>query len=192
MKSLQNDAVGNSSFRSTVNEDDWGSVGVKLNILPKSPEDFEYQGKPTGIRENKLITLNATKISIKSAIADDNGKYLYKGTASKFYYWLEDDDAPRSVYLNEGDSWFITKRNGNAYDEVNVDKKHIFVVKRTYRRKKENPWLSICITQIRGLLQKVFQAYYLVVYKVIPSEENKQLSLPRHGNAKHPHAPPYF
>ena len=124
MESLQNDAVGDSSSRSTDNEDDWGSVGVILNILPKSPEEFEYQGKPTGIRENKLFTLNAAKISIKSAIADDNGKYLYKGTASKFYYWLEDDDAPRSVHSNEDDSWFITKCNGNAYDEANVAKKH--------------------------------------------------------------------
>ena len=30
------------------------------------------------------------------------------------------------------------------------------------------------------------------IYKVIPHEENKQFSLPWHGNAKHPHAPPYF
>ena len=53
-----------------------GEVLESLNILLKSPEDFEYQGKPSGIRENKLFTQNITKISIKSAIADDNGKYL--------------------------------------------------------------------------------------------------------------------
>ena len=41
-------------------------------------------------------------------------------------------------------------------------------------------------------MQKVFQRYYLVVYKVIPHEENKQLSLPRRGNARHPQVPPYF
>ena len=41
MESLQNDAVGNRSLRSADNEDDWGSVGVILNILFKSPEDFE-------------------------------------------------------------------------------------------------------------------------------------------------------
>ena len=106
-------------------------------------------------------------MSVKSAIADDNGKYLYKGTASKCYYWY---NAPRSVYSIEDDSWFFTKRNGSACDEVSVDKKHIYVVKRTYHQNKENPWLSVCITQIRGLLQKVFQPYYLVVYKVIPQE----------------------
>ena len=79
-------------------------VGVILNMLLKSPQYFEYQGKPSGIRENKFFTLNTAKISIKSAIADDNGKYLYKGTASKFYYWLEDDGAPPSAHLNEDDS----------------------------------------------------------------------------------------
>ena len=66
------------------------------------------------------------------------------------------------MHSNEDDSWFITKRNGNAYDEVSVDKKHIYVVKRTYRQNKENPWISVCITQIcknRGLLQKTFQPY---------------------------------
>ena len=66
------------------------------------------------------------------------------------------------------------------------------MVKRAYFQNKVNPWLSFCITQIRGLLQKVFQQYYLVVHKVIPHEENKQFSLPRHGNAKHPDAPSYF
>ena len=96
------------------------------------------------------------------------------------------------MHSNEDDSWFITKRYGNAYDEVSVDKKHIYAVKRTYRQNKENPWLSVCTTQIRGLLQKVFQSFYLLIYKVIPHEENKQFSLPRQANAKHPFAPPYF
>ena len=41
-------------------------------------------------------------------------------------------------------------------------------------------------------MQKVFEPYYLVVYKVIPHEESKQFSLPPHRNAKHPLAPPYF
>ena len=87
-------------------------------------------------------------MSIKSAIADDNGKYLYKGTTSNFYYWLEDDGAPRSAHLNEDYSWFIMKRNGSAYDEVSVDKKHIHVFKRKYHQNKENPGLSVYITQI--------------------------------------------
>ena len=82
------------------------------------------------------------------------------------------------MHSNEDDSWFITKLNGNAYDEVSVDKKHIYAVKRTYRQNKENPWLSVCTTQIRSLLKKVFQSFYLLIYKVIPHEENKQFSLP--------------
>ena len=58
-----------------------------LNILYESPEDFKYQGTPSRIcKKKKLFTLIATKISIKSATADDNGKYLYKRTARTFYY----------------------------------------------------------------------------------------------------------
>ena len=42
-------------------------------------------------------------------------------------------------------------------------------------------------------MQEVFEPYYLAVYKVTPHEENKQFSLPWHGNTKkHSHAPPYF
>ena len=29
----------------------------------------------------------------------------------------------RSSHSNEGDSWFIKKRNDSAYDEVSIDKK---------------------------------------------------------------------
>ena len=54
---------------------------------------------------------------------------------SKFYDWLENDDVPRSMHSNEDDSWFITKRNGSAYEEVSVDKKYIYVVKKTYHQK---------------------------------------------------------
>ena len=77
------------------------------------------------------------KISFKCAIANDNGRYLYKGTASKFYYWLENDGTPRLVHSNEDDSWFITKRNGGAYGEVSVKKEHIYVIKRIYHQNKE-------------------------------------------------------
>ena len=84
MESLQNDALGNSSLRSADNENDWGSAGVISNIFLKSPEDFEYQEKPSRIRENKIFTLNATKISIKSVIVDDNGKYFTKERRSNF------------------------------------------------------------------------------------------------------------
>ena len=74
-ESQQNDKIGNGPLRTANNKHDWGSVGVILNMLLKNPPDFEYQGKPSGIREKKLFILNATKISIKSGIVDDNGEY---------------------------------------------------------------------------------------------------------------------
>ena len=79
-----NDKTSNSLVRTAYNEVNWGSVGVILNVLLKSPRDFEYQEKPSGICENKFFTLNATKISVKSAVADDNGKYIYQGKVANF------------------------------------------------------------------------------------------------------------
>ena len=60
---------------------------------------------------------------------------------------LEDDNAPRLEHSNEDDGWFITKGNSSGYDGVSSDKKLIYVVKKTYHRNKENPWLSVCIIQ---------------------------------------------
>ena len=51
----------------------------------------------------------------------------------------------RSSHSNEGDSWFIKKRNDSAYDEVSIDKKYVYVAKKAWRQNKENPRLSVCI-----------------------------------------------
>ena len=53
------------------------------------------------------------------------GNFYTKERRDKFHYWLEDDDAPHSAHSNEDDSWFITKCNASAYDEVSFDKKHL-------------------------------------------------------------------
>ena len=90
----------------------------------------------------------------------------------------EDDDTPHSAHSNEDYSYSITKCNGSAFDEVSVDKKHIYLVKKTCCQNQENPWLSFCITQILSLLLKMFESYYLVARKVIPHEKIKQFSLP--------------
>ena len=50
---------------------------------------------------------------------------------------------------------------------------------------------SLHHTNLR-FIGKVFEPYYLVLHKATPYEESKQFSLLQHGNAKHPHALPYF
>ena len=46
-----------------------------INILLQHPEDFNLKQKPSGIRENKMFTLDMREIPISSAKADDNGAY---------------------------------------------------------------------------------------------------------------------
>ena len=50
-----------------------------INILLQNPEDFNLKQKPSGIRENKMFTLDMREIPISSAKADDNGAYISKG-----------------------------------------------------------------------------------------------------------------
>ena len=57
IESQQNDEVGNSSLRSADNEDNWENVGVILNMLLKSPQDLEQQGKSSGVELAKINSL---------------------------------------------------------------------------------------------------------------------------------------
>ena len=61
-----------------------------INILPQNPEDFNLKQKPSGIRENKMFTLDRREIPISSAKADDNGAYISKGSVTKFYMYNEE------------------------------------------------------------------------------------------------------
>ena len=56
-----------------------------LSILLQNPEEMNLKTKPSAIRENKVFTLDMREISIQPAKADDNGAYITKGSAKKFY-----------------------------------------------------------------------------------------------------------
>ena len=56
--------------------DDTSDHQTILNILLHKPEELELKRKPSGIRENKIFTLDIRKISLASAAADDNGVYV--------------------------------------------------------------------------------------------------------------------
>ena len=87
---------------STEKEDQWDTASAILNIPLKNPKEFELLTKPSAIRENKLFTINSNNISLESVKCDDNGSYLSKGTAKKFYYQKSDkQEPPRSVLFNK-------------------------------------------------------------------------------------------
>ena len=56
-----------------------------LNILLQNPEELNLKEKPSGIRENKMFTLDMREIPISSAEADDNGAYISKGSAKRLF-----------------------------------------------------------------------------------------------------------
>lgn len=56
-----------------------------LNTLLDNPEEFNLKHKPSGIRDDQMFTLDMREVSIASAKADDNGVYISKGKAKKFF-----------------------------------------------------------------------------------------------------------
>ena len=97
---------------STEKEDQWDTASAILNILLKNPKEFELLTKPSAIRENKLFTVNSNNMSLESVKRDDNGSYLSKGTAEKFYYWESDKEEPsRSAHLDKiNQTWLIVMK----------------------------------------------------------------------------------
>ena len=65
--------AGSSSSK----EDDWDAAQTILNMLLKNPQDFELKSKLSGVRGNRVCTLDKNIVPVESAKADDNGSYIY-------------------------------------------------------------------------------------------------------------------
>ena len=179
---------------STEKEDQWDTASAILNILLKNPKEFELLTKPSAIRENKLFTVNSNNISLESVKCDDNGSYLSKGTAKKFYYWESDkEEPPRSAHFDKiNQTWLIKQRTrSNCYEDVQVEQEKVYAVRRTYRQNKNNPWLTQCISTIKPVSASASNSYYLVIHKV--NRDNKEtFIMSGNGNAVNSHAPPFY
>lgn len=66
---------------------DFDIADVIFNILLNRPHEFELTKKPSAERQDIFMcTLNADKISIASARADDNGAFSKRANVSRCYY----------------------------------------------------------------------------------------------------------
>ena len=74
--------AGSSSSK----EDDWDTAQTILNMLLKNPQDFELKSKLSGVRGNRVCTLDKNIVPVESAKADDNGSYISKENPKKFYH----------------------------------------------------------------------------------------------------------
>ena len=89
-----------------------GDHQSRINIL-QNPEDFYLKQKPSGIRENKMFTLDMTEIPI-SAKADDD-LYISKGSVTKFYMYNE--KGSRTSHRDGNGVWYVNIRDSKNYRE---------------------------------------------------------------------------
>ena len=111
-----------------------------INILLQNPEDFNLKQKPSGIRENKMFTLDMREIPISSAKADDNGAYISKGSVTKFYMYNE--EGSRTSHKDGNGVWYVNIRDSKGYRKEIVPANEIYELKREYHTSKSNPKFS--------------------------------------------------
>lgn len=159
-----------------------------LNVLLQHPEELELKHKPSGIRENKMFTLDARNVSIESAKADDNGAYISNGRPKQAFWYGK--DGARTAHKNENGVWYVNERCGNSYNRKNIPETEVYELTRHYHYSKHNPTFTRTIATIRGASQKEVNPYFLVIYKWSGPERN--FKMPRHGNASKPQSSGYY
>lgn len=160
-----------------------------INILLQNPEDFNLKQKPSGIRENKMFTLDMREIPISSAKADDNGAYISKGSVTKFYVYNE--NGSRTSHKDGNGVWYVNVRDSRGYRKEIVPPNQIFELKREYHASKSNPKFSRAITTIKAYTEKKPRPFYVVTYKWADGADER-FDLPRHGNATKPTSGQYY
>ena len=183
---------------SSSKEDDWDTAQTILNVLLKNPQDLELKSKPSGIRDNRVFTLDKNIVPVESAKADDNESYIYTGNPKKFYHW-DLQNAPRCCHHDKLKNCWVVKerdptRSSNFVDIV-VDESQVYEIKRSYRQNKYNSWLTNIISQVKPVSSQHYHHYYLMIYKTASQEEDAVAPLfimPRHGNATNPGASAYY
>jgi hypothetical protein len=158
-----------------------------LNILLHKPEELEL--KPSGIRENKMFTLDMRKISIVSAGADDNGAYFSKGSAKKHYTYTE--HGSQTAHKNEDGTWYVNEKVSKEYRRRVVPESQVYELTRLYRTSKNNPDFSRLTATVRACNEKEMKPYYLVMYRWADGKQ-KEFVLSRHGNATKPTTSAYY
>lgn len=160
-----------------------------INILLQNPEDFNLKQKPSGIRENKMFTLDMREIPISSAKADDNGAYISKCSVTKFYVYNE--EGSRTSHKDGNGVWYVNIRDSKGYRKEIVPANEIYEFKREYHTSKSNPKFSRAITTIKGYAEKEPRPFYVVTYKWANGAD-QCFDLPRHGNATKPTSGQYY
>lgn len=133
-----------------------------LSILLENPEDLDLKHKPSAIREDKLFTLDSRQIPIASAEADDNGAYISKGNAKRFYHYSKSNGS-RTVHMENGSYYANVKASTTkGYRKKFVPKEEVYQMTRFYKTSKANPSFSRLIASIRKVTDNEPNPWYLV------------------------------
>ena len=114
-----------------------------LNLILTNPEEMDLRKKPSGIRHSTAFTLNRQTVPIASAKSDDNGAYVFCGTAQKhFRFDKAKNEAAVAHYDSTVERYYINIRESRAYQQNFIDNDDIYVLSRIYKQSKHNPGFS--------------------------------------------------
>lgn len=108
------------------------------------------------------------EISISSAEADDNGAYLSKGNAKRFFQY--NADGSRTVHQENG-TFYANVKTSKGYRRDYVPDTEVFELTRLYRASKWNPTFTRTIVIVKGIQEKELRPFYLVMYKWAEGEK---------------------
>ena len=148
-----------------------------------------FKQKPSAIRKDRYFTLDSRKISIESASADDNGAYMSKGAAKKYFVFNE--NMCRTVDLGNKCDWYVRAKEGKDYVKEFASKKETVKLTILYRVSKQNKLFSRTFITVQKYLKKEVEPFYLVIYKWSGGADQNFI-LPCHGNSSKPSSGSYF
>ena len=111
-------------------------------MLLKNPQDFELKSKLSGVRGNRVCTLDKNIVPVESAKADDNGSYISKENPKKFYH-QDLQNVPWCCHHDRlKNCWVVKERDptrSSNFVDIIVDESQVDEIKRSYRQNKYNP-----------------------------------------------------
>lgn len=165
-------------------------------MLINNPEDFELKQPPIleKIDDSAICTFNRHVVPVQAVKADGNGAYNRKGASTRCFFF--NGVACQSAHLEMNQvtndhSYYINNRTSidRTWTKQYVDKESIFHVRRYYRYNKLNAFNQM-IVEVQKHDRAPLDYFYVLYRKNKDSIDNNdcEILMGRHGNAKNPHA----
>lgn len=133
-------------FRSLKTTEDMDHCTI-LNIPLDNPEELDLKHKPAAIREDKIFTLDQRVIPIASAEADDNGAYISKGNAKR-YFQYSSTSGSRTVHLENG-VFFANRKAAKGYKRIMICRRRFMNLTDITKRTKPTCHFQGLLSQLK-------------------------------------------